>query len=343
MRIKQGSPIAHPLRDSFGQIWALVLAGGEGSRLRQLTTIAGGASVPKQFCSLTGGRTLLEDAIERAHGVASPERTCTIVSHHHRQWWSALLANELPENVIVQPRGRGTGIGILFSALHIAARDPEARIVILPADHHVCAESILRARLQDALERLDSDDAPPTLLGLSPDRIDTELGYIVPAGESRNSLQSVARFIEKPDRDKARDSIADGALWNTFIMATPVRSLVRLFMKCYSVLMLEMQAIVTTALQATPAGTGWQLLVDMYDRLPNIDFSKDLLQKHPDALRVLSVPECGWSDLGTPNRLGETLRRLPPRMEVSPAAPFINLAAQHALYEHHMASAIRPS
>lgn len=337
MRIEQGSRIAQSPRNAFGQTWALILAGGEGSRLRQLTTLAGGASVPKQFCSLIGGRTLLEDAIERAHGVASPARTCTIVSHHHRQWWSELLANEMPGNVIVQPRGRGTGIGVLFAALHIAARDPDARIVILPADHHVCAESILREHLQEALAQLDSDDAAPTLLGLSPDRIDTELGYIVPSADGRN----VVRFIEKPDRDKARDSIADGALWNTFIMATPVRSLVRLFMKCYCVLMLEMQAIVTTALQATPASKGWQLLVDMYDRLPNIDFSTDLLQKQPGALHVLRVPECGWSDLGTPNRLGETLRRLPPQVAVSPAAPFINLAAQHALYEHHMAS--RPS
>jgi mannose-1-phosphate guanylyltransferase len=211
--------------------------------------------------------------------------------------------------------------------------------VILPADHHVCAESILRQRLQDALAQLDNDDAPPTLLGLSPDRIDTDLGYIVPSADGRN----VARFIEKPDRDKARDSITDGALWNTFIMTTPVRSLVRLFMKCYSVLVLE--AIVNTALQATPAGAGWQLLVDMYDRLPNIDFSKDLLQKQPDALRVLCVPECGWSDLGTPNRLGETLRRLQPQSADSPAAPFLDLAAQHALYENHMASAVtvRPS
>src|SRR5215203_1225480 len=58
--------------------WALVLAGGEGSRLRSLTTRPCGTSVPKQFCSLRGGQTLLEDALRRAASITAPERICTI-------------------------------------------------------------------------------------------------------------------------------------------------------------------------------------------------------------------------------------------------------------------------
>ncbi len=323
-----------------GQIWALVLAGGEGTRLRQLTTLAGGAAVPKQFCSLVDGHTLLEDAIDRAHGIAAPERTCTIVSEHHRQWWSSLLSAQPSGNVIVQPCGRGTGIGILYSALHIAARDPFARIVILPADHHVRAENVLRDALLDALSSLDDDTAPPVLLGLSPDRIDTELGYIVPDVDAGQATLPVARFLEKPDRDTARESIAAGALWNTCIIVTPIRSLVRLFMRRYSVLMLEMQAIMTAALNDVSSG-GWESIADMYERLPAIDFSKDILQQQPEALRVLPVSECGWNDLGTPSRLGETLRRMSSRGQTEEvrAAPFVNLAVQHELYERHIAMA----
>ena len=74
--------------------WALILAGGDGTRLRQLAT-RDGQSVPKQYCSLAGGPTLLDDAIARSLRVVPKERVCVIVTEHHRPWWSALL-RDLP-------------------------------------------------------------------------------------------------------------------------------------------------------------------------------------------------------------------------------------------------------
>ena len=96
-------------------VWALVLAAGDGSRLRALTTKPCGTAVPKQFCSLHGGRSLVEDAVGRATGLVPSERICAIVAEQHRQWWSEMhFLDRLPTgNVIVQPRNRGTAIGIL--------------------------------------------------------------------------------------------------------------------------------------------------------------------------------------------------------------------------------------
>lgn len=70
-----------------GHNWALVLAGGEGTRLQSLTRMASGIAVPKQFCSLGHSRSLLHDAVTRASLVTSPERTTVVVSEHHRRWW----------------------------------------------------------------------------------------------------------------------------------------------------------------------------------------------------------------------------------------------------------------
>lgn len=95
----------HGERGKMEDPWCIVLAGGEGSRLRALTTDSGGRSVPKQFCSLDGGPTLLEHAIARGRSMTDPDR---VVASEHRDLWEPLLADVSSENVIAQPRNRGT-------------------------------------------------------------------------------------------------------------------------------------------------------------------------------------------------------------------------------------------
>ena len=92
--------------------WALVLAAGEGSRLRSLTTMRSGVAVPKQFCSLQGGPSLLQEALQRAEAVAPRARICTIVAEQHRRWWEGPLWSLPAQNVIVQPDNRGTALEI---------------------------------------------------------------------------------------------------------------------------------------------------------------------------------------------------------------------------------------
>lgn len=108
---------------------AVVLAGRDGTPLATLTQDESGNQVPKQFWSLSGGSTLVHDALRRAWKVALPARTCVIVADEHRRHWMGALPAVDPRNVIVQPRNCGTAIGILLTPLHIAKRDPLARIV----------------------------------------------------------------------------------------------------------------------------------------------------------------------------------------------------------------------
>src|SRR4030095_2964760 len=99
--------------------WALVLAAGEGSRLRTLTTTHNGVAVPKQFCSLQGGPSLLQETLHRAEAIAPRKRVCTIVAAQHRRWFEGPLWSLPAQNVIVQPENRGTAIGLLLPILHI--------------------------------------------------------------------------------------------------------------------------------------------------------------------------------------------------------------------------------
>jgi mannose-1-phosphate guanylyltransferase len=311
--------------------WALVLAAGEGSRLRTLTTTHTGVAVPKQFCSLQGGPSLLQEALHRAEAIAPRRRICAIVAAQHRRWWEGALWSLPAQNVIVQPENRGTAAGLLLPMLHIEARDPQARVVVLPSDHHVRDEATLARSLRDAAARIRGEERAILLLGVTPDEADPELGYVLPGGSDGRGGFHVAQFVEKPPLTLARTLIGRGGLWNAFILVGSASAFIELFERRYSPIVSEMRSVVRldpsdprTAIAAS----------EVYARLPQLDFSRHVLEGAEQSLRLLATPACGWTDLGTPKRVGEALRRLTreqrsSRSALGPAA-YLNLAAQHA-------------
>jgi mannose-1-phosphate guanylyltransferase len=245
------------------------------------------------------------------------------------------------QNIIVQPRNKGTAIGVLYSLLSVLARDPLARVLLLPADHYVRDELVLRQSLRIALSRLDIDDSKPVLLGLEPDEADPELGYILPGSRDPLGGRLVGRFVEKPSAQVAKDIIANGGLWNTFIIAASAQSLLNMYTQRYAPIVMEMKVIMSRAANAgLPPAAGWAAIAEMYDRLPDVDFSRHLMEGRESDLRVVRVPPCGWSDLGTPKRVGETIRRLQTtshrthhHTDHDSSDVLINLAARHANLE----------
>ena len=295
--------------------WALVLAGGEGSRLHSLTR-----NVPKQFCSLQGGPSLLQEALQRASTVAPLQRICTVVAEQHRQWWTPVLSYLPDQNVIVQPQNRGTAYGILLPLLRIADRDPNAIVVVLPADHFLRDEETMMASVGQAAELAAANRESLYLLGVEPEEPDTELGYIVPAPRSRDIPARVLRFIEKPTQAQARALVEQGALWNIFIMAASVRALLGLFDGRYAPTIAAMRDLNESR------------VASLYEKLPVKDFSRDVLQGNESMLKVVSVPSCGWTDLGTPKRIGLTLQSLgdDDGGASNRYSPHVNLADQYA-------------
>ncbi len=113
--------------------WVVVLAAGDGTRLSTLTTDLNGNAVPKQYCSLNGGASLLHEALLRAHRVVPRERICAIVADQHRRYWHKALWALPSDNIIVQPRNRGTANGVLLSVLTILEpeeADPELGYIV---------------------------------------------------------------------------------------------------------------------------------------------------------------------------------------------------------------------
>lgn len=321
--------------------WAVVLAAGDGTRLAALTTDGNGRLVPKQFCSLNGGGSLLLGAIERSRSIVPRERICVIVADQHRCYWHRALWTLPSRNVIVQPRNCGTAIGILLCVLTILERDPFARIVFLPADHYVCDESVLAGSLREAATLLTYNPDGLTFIGIEPEEADPGFGYILPGGKLTDGTRLVNRFIEKPEMEIAQQLVANGALCNTFIFATRGPVLLEMLRVRISDVVAQMEAVMA---HDSRLATRMTALQGLYGRLPSIDFSHVVVNGAEFELRVITAPACGWNDLGTPERVADTLEcltrrrleravsteRIPP-LVVPPAV--INLATRHAQLE----------
>lgn len=304
-----------------GQAWAIVLAGGDGTRLRNLTVDRSGNMVPKQFCSLHGGASLLAQTFARAESVVGRERITTVVTATHRPYWQDWLPFLPSENVVVQPMNRGTGIGILLPTLRILERDPEATVVIMPSDHHIIDEYILEAAMRRALDKVRGYRNGVALLGIEADEPDPELGYIVRTKRGDGFAQ-IQQFVEKPARQEALRLCRLGALWNSFILVGRAESIVQLYLARW--------AETVASLRATDRD--YVALVRAYRKLPQLDFSRDIVTGQEQRIGVAPVPSCGWSDLGTPRGLAHALTRCQKGARVVPSvwsqavAPLVNLA-----------------
>ena len=122
--------------------------------------------------------------------------------------------------------------------------------------------------------------------------------YILPTSRGLDGAAGVQRFIEKPNATRARVLLDEGALWNVFIMAASVRTLLSLFDRRFATTIAAMRGF---------EGVG---LDSIYQNLGTVDFSRDVLQGRESLLKVITVPHCGWTDLGTPERVGRILENL---------------------------------
>ena len=291
-----------------GDPWAIILAAGDGTRLSGVARAADGAVVPKQYCAFGTGRTLLARTVERARRIVPRERIVGIVAERHRRWWASEGAEILPQNVVVQPQNRGTAPGLLLPLLEVFVRDPSAIAVVLPSDHHVERSPIFDAALRDAI-RLAQDDALRVfLLGIVPEGAESGYGWIVPSPHGAAQALGVGAFIEKPGPRHALALLQGGACWSSFIMVGRAGAFLDLYRRALPELLRVLLPVARPGRGGGPREPS-QALRDVYASIQLADFSRDVLQGEcvRESLGLVRVPACGWTDLGTPERLSRWL------------------------------------
>jgi len=194
-------------------VWAVILAGGSGTRFWPLST----PERPKQLLPLVGDRPLVAQAVQRLQGLVPPERVL-ILTGPALVDQIASAAPEVPASqILAEPRAASTAPALTWAAHRIAARDPDAAMLSLHADWAVGDDAAFRTAAARALEVARERDVLVTV-GVKPSRDETSYGYIVP-GKPLGHGRAVVRFVEKPRPAGARQLRRRGALWNTGLFA----------------------------------------------------------------------------------------------------------------------------
>jgi mannose-1-phosphate guanylyltransferase len=272
------------------RLHAVVLAGGAGERFWP----ASRSARPKPFLQVVGGRSLLAATLARARRFASRDCVWVVCGEEHAR--AIRRETGLPAaRVLVEPRRRNTAAAIGLVATHIAARDPDAVMGVLPADHVIPDEKAFAADIRRAARAADAAAVLVTI-GVRPTRPETGYGYIQvgdPVGRAHARLHRVRRFVEKPDAARARRFLRGGKhLWNAGI-----------FVWSASTILEEIEAHVPDLHRAlAPVREAGRRLPRAaveraYRRAPSVPIDVAVMEK---SRRVWTLPvRWHWSDVGT--------------------------------------------
>jgi mannose-1-phosphate guanylyltransferase len=302
-------------------LWVIVLAGGEGTRMRPVIERWLGTFRPKQYCTFVGTRSMLQHTLDRAASITDPDHIITVIGKDHRSFFEESVQFEVPGTVMEQPINRGTAAGIFFPLAHVLEQDPKATVLILPSDHFVYPEKLFVKYAVECMQLAQWLDDKLVLMGAPSTRPETDYGWIEP-GHERAGLplnggiraMEVAAFHEKPGKTNAEDYYLHKWLWNTLIFAMKGEALWNLGVRLLPEMMTRFR-LLRTVLRAVrdervPEEHLSLALSHLYSDLPGADFSRHILQKTASDAVVIPINRVHWCDWGRPERVAETLANL---------------------------------
>jgi len=299
-------------RGAAREAGAIILAGGDGTRLLPFTRTIAGFDLPKQFCPILGKETLLEQTWRRVTLSISPEQTVTVLTRAHEPFYSPLTADLPSENLVIQPANRGTAVAILFGLMRLIDLRPISTVAIFPSDHYVSSDHIFMHHVDAAISAVSTLPSKVVLLGIPADRPESDYGWIEPAEQLSQPIHGVEpifrirRFWEKPPPQLAADLWSRGMLWNSFVVVAQVSALIDVFAKMIPRLYLSFSQI--RAMLNTSAET--DVIDKLFSDLPSLSFSEVILAGCPSELSVLPTTGVEWNDLGEPSRVMATLAKI---------------------------------
>lgn len=270
-------------------VFAVIMAGGSGTRFWP----ASRGSRPKQLLPLAGGdASLIAETVERIADLVPAERVLVVTSELLADATAAELRMLPRENILAEPLGRNTAPCVGWAAAHVRRRDPNAVLMVLPADHHIGDPDTYRKTLETALRA--ADDGALVTVGILPTRPETGYGYIEQGESMGDGVRAVTRFVEKPDLARAEQFLASGHfVWNSgmfFFRADAVLAEFERQLPALAARLAEYDA-------AAREGRESEVVRATYASLDSVSFDHGIME-HAERIAVVSG-SFGWSDLGS--------------------------------------------
>ncbi|PZQ60613.1 MAG: mannose-1-phosphate guanylyltransferase [Phenylobacterium zucineum] len=264
----------------------MILCGGRGERLWP----ASRASRPKPFLALAGTRSGFQETVLRARPLAGDGAMLVVGGEAH----AGLIAEQLSRigaeaTVLLEPAPRDTAAAVAAAAAFVAARQPDAVLVLLPADHHIPDGEAFRAAVEAALPA--ARDGAIVTLGLRPAHASTAMGYIRPAA-GPEAVKPLASFVEKPNAGRAAELVAQGALWNSGVFIATARTLLDELRHWAG----EVASAAEAALRAPVVDGPLVRLGAAFAGAPGIAFDRAVMER--TARGAVLPADFVWSDLG---------------------------------------------
>ncbi|WP_031529435.1 mannose-1-phosphate guanylyltransferase [Dyadobacter crusticola] len=269
--------------------YVIIMAGGVGTRFWPFSR----TDFPKQFHDVLGtGQTLLQQTVERFEGVCPIENVYIVTSQEYKE----LVKEQIPalsdDQILLEPNRRNTAPCIAYACYKIAARNPNANVVVAPADHIILKADVFRDTIKVALGATRNEDILVTL-GIQPTRPDTGYGYIqyIP---DKLTVKKVKSFTEKPHLELALQFLDSGDfVWNAGIFVWNINA----FKKALNEFQPEIAEIFSGGDNHYYVETEDSFVQRAYAHCGSISIDNAIMEKADNVHVVLS--NFGWSDLGT--------------------------------------------
>jgi mannose-1-phosphate guanylyltransferase len=269
--------------------YVVIMAGGVGTRFWPFSR----SMNPKQFHDVLGtGRTLLQQTADRFENICPKENIFIVTSQDYIQIIKEQLPFMTDNQILAEPARRNTAPCVAYACYKIATQNPEANIVVAPADHIILKERAFEDRINLALNFSANNDVLLTL-GIMPTRPDTGYGYIQ-YEKTEDEVKKVKTFREKPNLDLAKLFVTSGDyVWNAGIFVWNVASI----KKAFSLNSPQIHEIFSRGESIYFTENETDFINKEYETCESISIDYAVMEKAENVYTVMG--DFGWSDLGT--------------------------------------------
>ena len=272
----------------------VIMAGGKGERFWPKSRI----NLPKQFLSLTDeGKSMIQHNVERVKNLVDIENIYVVTNEMYKNLVSEHIPDIPEANIIIEPAAKNTAPCIGLAAVHIAKKDTNSKMIILPSDHLIKFNEIFIDTLKIALDVVEKDDNLATI-GITPNYPETGYGYInFKKGEkfkNKANVYEVLSFVEKPNLEKAKEYLASGQyLWNSGMFVWKTSTILKNFKEYLPEIFDGLQKIGESINTEKYENT----LKEVFSNLPSESIDYGIMEK---ADNIYVIPgNFGWDDVGS--------------------------------------------